>query len=70
MKKIEVICPKCGNKVALTNYGSYLSKEFMRFEHIYEGWCPSCVERVVEHRAPESSLIHKANRPRWKDTGC
>ena len=50
MEKIEVLCPKCGNPVTLTEYGRYLSKDMRSFEHIYEGWCPKCVERVVEHK--------------------
>ncbi len=50
MNEIEVLCPKCGNPVVLTEYGRYLSKDMRSFEHIYEGWCPKCIERVVEHK--------------------
>jgi predicted RNA-binding Zn-ribbon protein involved in translation (DUF1610 family) len=48
-------CPKCGNPVVLTEYGRYLSKEFQRFEHVFEGWCPNCVERVVVRDVPEKT---------------
>jgi endogenous inhibitor of DNA gyrase (YacG/DUF329 family) len=50
MNKIEVLCPKCGNPVVLTEYGRYLSKDMRSFEHIYEGCCPKCREPVVEHK--------------------
>ena len=50
MNKIEVFCPKCGNPVVLTEYGRYLSKDMRSFEHIYEGLCPKCIERVIEHK--------------------
>ena len=45
-------CPKCGNPVALMEYGRYLSKELQRFEHVFEGWCPNCVERIVVRNVP------------------
>jgi transcription initiation factor IIE alpha subunit len=48
MNEIEVLCPRCGNPVVLTEYGRHLSKDMRSFEHIYEGWCPKCIERVVE----------------------
>jgi len=60
METVRGVCPKCGNPVVLTEYGRYLSKELKKFEHIYEGWCPNCVERVVEHGMPKSSEGHKA----------
>jgi endogenous inhibitor of DNA gyrase (YacG/DUF329 family) len=47
METIKVLCPKCGGPVVLAKYGLYLDKEFKRFTHIFEGWCPDCVERVV-----------------------
>ena len=50
MDKVEVLCPKCGNPVVLTEYARYLSKDMRSFEHIYEGCCPKCIERVVEHK--------------------
>ena len=54
MEAVKGFCPKCGNPVVLTEYGLYLSKELRRFEHVFEGWCPNCVERVVERGVPES----------------
>ena len=67
METAKGFCPKCGNPVVLTEYGKYLSKELKRFEHIYEGWCPNCVERVVEHGVPESSSKGcKANEAKLK----
>ncbi len=56
MKTVKGFCPKCGNPVALTEYGRYLSKELRRFDHVFEGWCPNCVERVVEHAVLGSPL--------------
>jgi len=50
MNKIEVLCPKCGNPVVLTECGRYLSKDMRSFEHIYEGCCQKCMEPVVEHK--------------------
>ena len=68
MEKIEVPCPRCGSRVALTEYGRYLSREFKKFEHAYEGWCPFCSERIVEHVALSGSLEHKVNEE--SITGC
>jgi len=61
MKTVKGVCPKCGNPVALTEYGRYLSKELRRFDHVFEGWCPNCVERVVEHAVLKSTEKRKAN---------
>jgi len=61
MKTVKGFCPKCGNPVALTEYGLYLSKELRRFDHVFEGWCPNCVERVVEHAMLNSPEERKAN---------
>lgn len=66
METVRGFCPKCGNPVVLTEYGKYLSKELKRFEHIYEGWCPNCVERVVKHGVPKSSKGCKANEAKLK----
>jgi len=62
MKKIEVLCPKCGSSVALMEYGHYVSKELRSFERIYEGWCPRCVERVVQHAELSGSQEYRANK--------
>ena len=62
MKTVKGVCPKCGNPVALTEYGQYLSKELRRFDHVFEGWCPNCVELVVEHAMLKSIEKRKANR--------
>jgi DNA-directed RNA polymerase subunit RPC12/RpoP len=61
MEKIEVLCPRCGSQVALMEYGRYPSREFKKFEHSYEDWCPFCGERIVEHVALSGSLEHKVN---------
>jgi hypothetical protein len=61
METVRGVCPKCGNPVVLTEYGRYLSKELKGFEHVFEGWCPNCVERVVEHAVPKSSEECTAN---------
>ena len=66
METVRVFCPKCGNPVVLTEYGQYLSKELRGFEHIYEGWCPNCVERVVEHAVPKSPVECKAKGAKSK----
>jgi hypothetical protein len=66
METAKGFCPKCGNPVVLTEYGKYLSKELKRFEHVFEGWCPNCVERVVEHSVPKSSKGCKANEAKLK----
>jgi hypothetical protein len=50
MNNIEVLCPKCGNPLVLKEYGRYLSKDMRSFEHIYEGCCPKCMERLVERK--------------------
>ena len=60
------ICPKCGNTVTLTEFGRYLSKELSRFETFFEGWCPNCVERVVEHKALSGSGKYETGGPRPK----
>jgi endogenous inhibitor of DNA gyrase (YacG/DUF329 family) len=62
MKKIDVLCPKCGSAVALMEYGYYVTKELSRFEHFYEGWCPRCVERVVQHAELSASQEYRANK--------
>jgi len=62
MKTVKGVCPKCGNPVALTEYGQYLSKELRRFDHVFEGWCPNCVERVVEHAALKNTEKHNVKR--------
>jgi hypothetical protein len=66
MEAVKGFCPKCGNPVVLMEYGLYLSKELKRFEHVFEGWCPNCVERVVEHSVPESSEECAANEAKLK----
>jgi endogenous inhibitor of DNA gyrase (YacG/DUF329 family) len=68
MEKIEVLCPRCGSQVALTEYVRYLSREFKKFENAYEGWCPFCSERIDEHVALSGSLEHKVNEK--SITGC
>lgn len=50
MMKIEVLCPRCGNTVVLTEYSRYLSKDMRSFEHVYEGCCPKCMEPIVEYK--------------------
>jgi hypothetical protein len=67
MEKIEVLCPRCSSHVALTEYGHFLSREFKKFEHSYEGWCPFCVERIVEHVSLYGSLEHKVNAKALQD---
>jgi hypothetical protein len=67
MKTIQGVCPKCGNPVTLTEFGRYLSKELSRFEPFFEGWCPECVERVVERRALSGSGKHKIGGRRSKN---
>jgi hypothetical protein len=69
MKNVKVICPKCGNSVTLTKYGSYLNKELRGFEPIYEGWCPNCVERLVEHKALSDYKNYKSSGTRSKLPG-
>ena len=66
MEAAKGFCPKCGNPVVLMEYGLYLSKELRRFEHVFEGWCPKCVERVVEHGVPKSSEECTANKAKLK----
>jgi len=66
METVRGFCPKCGNPVVLTEYGNYLSKELRRFDHIFEGWCPNCVERVVEHAVLKGSEERKARGAKSK----
>ena len=66
METVKGFCPKCGEPVILAKYGSYLSREFKLFEPIFEGWCPNCVERVVEHAVPKSPEECKAKGAKSK----
>jgi len=66
METVKGLCPKCGNPVVLTEYGQYLSKELRRFDHVFEGWCPNCVERVVEHAVLKSPERCKAKGAKSK----
>ena len=67
MGKIEMLCPRCGSQVALAEYGRYLSREFKKFEHSYEGWYLFCGERIVEHVALSGSLEHKVTEKALRD---
>jgi hypothetical protein len=66
MEATKGFCPKCGNPVVLTEYGLYLSKELRRFEHVFEGWCPNCVERVVVHAVSKSDAEYMASEAKLK----
>lgn len=66
METVKGLCPKCGKPVTLTEYGRYLSKELSGFEPIFEGWCPNCVERLVEHGTLSGPQECKANGAQFK----
>jgi transcription initiation factor IIE alpha subunit len=68
MIKIEVLCPMCGIRVVLSEYGRYLSKDMRSFEHFYEGWCPKCAERLVAHKNLLGSREYRVSAKESKES--